>query len=254
MKYVLTLCYAVLLFFSMILIHEFGHFISSKVLGVKVNEFSIGMGPALFKRQKGETLLAVRLFPIGGYCALEGETSEDVEADKIDPRSFLNQPFFNKVIILIAGSFMNVLFCVILLVGVYLSLGVPFIASVKSSLALTGYLGASIFQGFKLIFSGAVSKDDVMGIVGMASLVSEQAKTGLLDVTYLMAMLSVNLGIMNMLPIPALDGGRIFILILKKLSGGRITDKAEAIINLIGMVLLLILMVFLIINDTLRLL
>ena len=74
---------AILIFGLLIAVHEFGHFITAKLCGVRVNEFSIGMGPAVFKKQKGETLYSIRCIPIGGYCAMEGE-DEDTE----DPNSF----------------------------------------------------------------------------------------------------------------------------------------------------------------------
>lgn len=79
---VLLILIAVLLFGLIIFVHEFGHFITAKAMGVKVNEFAIGMGPTLFKFQKGETKYALRLFPIGGFCAMEGEdeASEDARA------------------------------------------------------------------------------------------------------------------------------------------------------------------------------
>ena len=70
MVYILV---AILMFGVLIAVHEFGHFITAKLFGIRVNEFSIGMGPALFKREKGETLYSLRLLPIGGYCAMEGE-------------------------------------------------------------------------------------------------------------------------------------------------------------------------------------
>ena len=75
----------IILFFGLLIaIHEFGHFVAAKSLGVRVNEFAIGMGPALLSRQKGETTYSLRLFPIGGFCAMEGE-----EESSDDPRSFL---------------------------------------------------------------------------------------------------------------------------------------------------------------------
>ena len=64
---------AIIIFGVLIAIHEFGHFIAAKACGVRVNEFSIGMGPAIWKKQKGETLYALRVLPLGGYCAMEGE-------------------------------------------------------------------------------------------------------------------------------------------------------------------------------------
>ena len=95
---------AILLFGFLIAIHEFGHFITAKAFGVRVNEFAIGMGPALFSRQKGETLYALRVLPVGGYCAMEGE-----EDDSDDPRSFGKQAVWKKLIILSAGAAMNFL-------------------------------------------------------------------------------------------------------------------------------------------------
>ena len=67
---------AIIFFGVLIAIHEFGHFSAAKLLGVKVNEFAIGMGPAIFKKQKGETLYSLRCLPIGGYCAMEGEDED----------------------------------------------------------------------------------------------------------------------------------------------------------------------------------
>lgn len=93
---------ALLLFGILIAIHEFGHFATAKLLGVRVNEFSVGMGPAIWKKQKGETLYSLRVFPIGGYCAMEGE-----DDDSADPHAFGRAKTWKKVIILAAGSFMN---------------------------------------------------------------------------------------------------------------------------------------------------
>src|SRR5699024_372555 len=74
----------IILFFGLLIaVHELGHFIAAKTLGVRVNEFAIGMGPAIFSREKGETLYSLRAFPIGGFCAMEGE-----EESSNDPRSF----------------------------------------------------------------------------------------------------------------------------------------------------------------------
>ena len=103
-----------------------------------------------------------------------------------------------------------------------------------------------------MLLSGAATGDDVMGIVGIAGVVSEQAKLGVLDVSYLMAILSANLAVMNMLPIPALDGGRILLTVIRWITGGRLSGKAEAIINAVGMVLLVVLMIVLVVKDTIR--
>lgn len=102
---VLYIIIAILIFGFLIAIHEFGHFTAAKLLGVKVNEFAIGMGPKLFSRQKGETLFSVRAFPFGGFCAMEGEDEETY-----DPRAFTSVSRWRRLIILAAGSFMNLLF------------------------------------------------------------------------------------------------------------------------------------------------
>ena len=93
---------AILIFGLLIAVHEFGHFITAKLCGVRVNEFSIGMGPCIWSREKGETLYSLRALPVGGYCAMEGE-----DEDTGDDRSFVRQGFWKKFLILFAGSGMN---------------------------------------------------------------------------------------------------------------------------------------------------
>ena len=104
---------AILMFGVLIAIHEFGHFATAKACRVRVDEFSIGMGPAIFKKQKGETQYSLRILPIGGYCAM----GEDEESE--DPRAFPNQNFWKRLAILCAGSFMNFLLGIVLIVIMY---------------------------------------------------------------------------------------------------------------------------------------
>ena len=96
---------ALLMFGLLIAVHEFGHFAAAKLFGVQVNEFSIGMGPALLKRQRGETLYSLRLFPVGGYCAMEGEDEEAPD----NPRALGSAAGWKQAVILVAGAFMNFL-------------------------------------------------------------------------------------------------------------------------------------------------
>ena len=98
----MSVIFAVLLFSLLIFVHEFGHFITAKLSGVQVNEFSMFMGPAIWKKQVGETLYAIRCIPIGGYCAMEGE-DEDTE----NPRSFQKAAWWKRLIVLVAGAAMN---------------------------------------------------------------------------------------------------------------------------------------------------
>ena len=101
---ILSILAAILIFSILIFVHELGHFMAAKASGVQVNEFSMFMGPAIFKKQKGETLYSLRCIPIGGYCAMEGE-----DEDTDNPRSFQKAAWWKRLIILVAGAFMNFL-------------------------------------------------------------------------------------------------------------------------------------------------
>ena len=111
----MTILFAILLFSFLIFIHELGHFGAAKLSGVQVNEFSLFMGPAIWKKQVGETLYAIRCIPIGGYCAMEGE-----EEDTDNPRSFQKAAWWKRFIILVAGAAMNFLVGVLIMICVYL--------------------------------------------------------------------------------------------------------------------------------------
>ena len=110
----LSILFAILIFSFLIFIHEFGHFITAKLSGVQVNEFAMFMGPAIWKKKKGETLYSIRCIPIGGYCAMEGE-DEDTE----NPRSFQKAAWWKRLCILLAGAFMNFVSALLILCIVY---------------------------------------------------------------------------------------------------------------------------------------
>ena len=105
---------AIFLFGVLVGIHELGHFLVAKACKVRVEEFSLGMGPAVFKKQKGETLYSLRCVPFGGYCAMAGE---DEESD--DPRAFTNQAPWKRILILVAGSFMNFVLGLVIVILLY---------------------------------------------------------------------------------------------------------------------------------------
>ena len=110
----MSVLFAILLFSFLIFIHEFGHFAAAKLSGVQVNEFALFMGPAIFKKQAGETLYTIRSIPIGGYCAMEGE-----DEDTDNPRSFQKAAVWKRLVILVAGAAMNFVAGVLLLGIVY---------------------------------------------------------------------------------------------------------------------------------------
>ena len=107
---IFSILFAILLFSFLIFIHELGHFTAAKLSGVQVNEFSIFMGPAIWKKQVGETLYCLRCIPIGGYCAMEGE-----DGDSDNPRAFGSVAWWKRLIILVAGAAMNFLSGLVLL-------------------------------------------------------------------------------------------------------------------------------------------
>lgn len=109
---------AVLIFGILVAIHELGHFLAAKLCGVRVNEFSIGMGPALWSGKRGETQYSFRALPIGGFCAMEGE-----DEDTGDERSFVRQGFWQKLLILVAGPGMNFLAGLLILLCIYAGAG-----------------------------------------------------------------------------------------------------------------------------------
>lgn len=343
---------AIIAFGILIAVHEFGHFATAKLLGVRVNEFSIGMGPAIFTRQRGETQYSLRLLPLGGFCAMEGE---DELTD--DPRAFTRKPAISRVIILVAGSFMNFLLGVLvvffvlwpsdgfvtstiddffegcpyegsdgLMVGdtikkidghrillnsdfsTYLSRGTgeydivlerdgqlitledyPLLpveyevdgetvvkyglyfevqeATLGLKLDYTWRSSVNfvrlVIMGLSDLVQGAVGLDDLSGPVGIVSLIndvgqeSESASDAAANIAYLCAFIAINLAVMNMLPIPALDGGRVFFLIvttvIEKITRRQIDPKYEGYIHAGGLVLLLGLMAFVMLNDIIKL-
>ena len=322
----MTIIYAIIIFCLLIFVHELGHFIVAKACGVKVNEFAIGMGPAIFKKQKGETLYAVRLFPIGGFCAMEGE-----DEDSEDDRAFNNKPAWQRALVLTAGSFMNLLTAVVLMIIIAFVMGQAtttvnevlddspayragmvsgdrivevdgtavdewndvitcigessrdtadivverdgvqknltaaleydkesgrnkigitpemkhsVAGSVGSGMKNTWNMTVMMYKVIKQLFTGDVSVSELSGPVGIVYAVNQSAKAGVIYVVYLASLLSLNLAIMNMLPFPALDGGRLLFLLIRKITGKRITDAIEGKIHFIGIILLMVLMVY----------
>ena len=132
----MSILFAILLFSILIFVHELGHFVAAKLSGVQVNEFALFMGPAIWKKQIGETLYSVRTIPIGGYCAMEGE-----DTDTDNPRSFQKALWWKRLIILVAGAAMNFIIGVLLMIVFYLPMQqavVPVIDSFEAFSTVNG--------------------------------------------------------------------------------------------------------------------
>ena len=351
MVYILA---AILVFGVLIAVHELGHFMAAKACGVRVNEFSIGMGPALWKKQKGETQYSLRLFPVGGFCAMEGE-----EEDSDDPAALNNQGFWAKLLIFAAGAAMNFIAGLLIILVLYAdaqAFYVPVVAGfadgcplesadglqegdrllridgekvyVYSDISLlmglnkTGafdlqierngevitlrdftmerreytdqngktYTGYGLYFGaeeatlgrklsyswnnamdfarlvrlsLQMLLTGQAGVKDLSGPVGIVSTmtqVGEQAATtraAVENIAYLAALIAVNLAVMNLLPLPALDGGKIFFLVINAVSmqlfKKQIPAKYENYIHFAGLILLLVLMAAITFSDVWKL-
>ncbi len=339
---------AVLLFGLIIFLHELGHFVTAKLSGIRVNEFAMGMGPTLFRFQRGETTYALRLFPIGGFCAMEGEDEESN-----DERAFGNKPVWKRIIVVGAGAFMNLVLGLLLMAiivvqqPIYASttiskfedgaalqqagvqVGDRFVSidgytingdqdlnfafgmanpesvdivvdrngeriafdNVKfdtverngQQILTTGFYVQPIERSFgsviqktftdtwsmvKMVWvslaglvSGRFGLNEVAGPVGVAQAITQAAAVGL-EVSFLaafnnilliMVILTVNLGIVNLLPLPALDGGRLVFLIIEGIRRKPVNPKYEGWIHAAGFVFLIGLMILVAFNDIVRL-
>lgn len=138
----MSIIFAILIFSFLIFIHEFGHFITAKLSGVQVNEFSMFMGPAIWKKQIGETLYSIRCIPIGGYCAMEGE-----DGDSENPHSFGNAAWWKRFLILVAGAGMNLIAGVLIMILVAMPIQqvvLPTVGSFEDGCTLNGANGLQV--------------------------------------------------------------------------------------------------------------
>lgn len=333
----------------MIFVHELGHFASARIFGVHVEEFSLGMGPALIKKQKGETLYSVRAFPLGGFCRMEGENGESAS-----PRAFSVAAPWKRLIILASGAAMNLLLALLLFITVcffqgdtvistkidrFVSEDAPaavfaegdeivkidrtrihifsdislkmmenhgeaidvtvrrgdeeitktltpykdadgyklgfYAAGIENTPALSVKNGfyemifsvKSVFWAIRELVTGNLGLSGMAGPIGVASVVGEAVDESkaitdaglrfralLLYVLNVMALLGANLGVMNLLPFPALDGGRIVFALIELLTKKKVPDTVEAALHAAGFVLLMGLALVVAVSDVTKLL
>ena len=329
--------FAVLFFGLIIALHEFGHFFTAKLFKIKVNEYAIGMGPALFKKRRGETLYALRLFPIGGFVQLEGE-----DEDSADPRAFGNQKAWKRFIVIAAGATVNILLGLLLIcvmLGADKEVPSRVVSDISTSMSedangvrvgdeVLKINGTKVFAGRDLyydlyrdddgvfdivvkrdgkklkleslpvaysaeegfcdfivgtkkttllnIFPAAVNETasmtkqiwlslidmirgkyglkDLSGPVGTIGIVADTASEAIEErdysfIIFILAFITVNIGIVNLLPLPALDGGRLLFIFIEMIIRRPVPKKFEAIVHAAGFVLLIGLMIFITFND-----
>lgn len=225
----------------LIFIHEGGHFLIAKLCKVKVNEFAIGFGPTIFKKKYQETQYAVRLIPLGGFVSMEGEM-EDSAAEN----AFNNASISRRIAIVAAGAVVNIVFGIIVFMIIF---SIKY-GSILDGLQVTGAFLQSILESLRLIFTGNISIKDLTGPVGISSVVSQTS--GIAQYFYIMSVVSVSLGVTNLLPIPALDGGKILLLIIELIRRKPLKQELEVKIQLLGFSFLIALSIFVTYNDVLR--
>ena len=237
----------------LIFIHEGGHFIVAKLCKVNVKEFSIGFGKIIWQKQKKETKYTLRLIPLGGFCNMEGESEESD-----DEGSFSKASVWKRMAIILAGATVNILFGILVYFLIISTVAIQFMDPAKDTIFNRIYYGAkntgvfiiSIFESIKTLFAGGIATDQMVGIVGISEVVVKT--TGIINYIYLLAVISVSLGVTNLLPIPALDGGKILILIIEIIRGKPMKVETEAKIQLIGFSIIFALFLLVTYNDILR--
>lgn len=328
----MTIIYSLLIFFLVVLVHEFGHFIVAKINNIKVNEFSIGMGPLIAKKQGAETQYSLRGIPIGGYVALEGE-----EEDTGDPRAFQNSSPLSRIAVLFAGAFMNFVLAIILfsfffgltgqptteieeivegspayeselqtgdkiiqiedkkieywddisntinsvnkdkilikvlrngeekeiflspikeegryIIGiypVYRNLENPLVKGSKYTFQVI----VEVYQFLGTLITGNASLEYLSGPVGIVRTIGEFSKSGIVWVCFIGGIISANLGAINLVPFPALDGGTILITFIEMITRKEIPEKFKIVLNAVGLFLLLGLILYVtVFNDILN--
>ena len=237
----------------LIIIHEGGHFLVAKLCKVKVKEFAIGFGKIIWQKQGKETKYTLRLIPLGGFCNMEGE-----EEESDDEGSFSKASIWKKMAIVLAGATVNILFGILVYFILMSTVGIQFAEPARDNILNRLYYGAqytgtfilSIFDSVKTLFTGGLATDQMVGIVGISEVVVQT--TGILNYIYLLAIISVSLGVTNLLPIPALDGGKILILLIEAIRRKPMKLETEVKIQLIGFSILFALFIFVTYNDILR--
>lgn len=335
---------AILVFGTIVFVHELGHFLLAKANGIRVDEFSIGMGPRLLSKVKGETRYSLKLFPIGGSCMM----GED-DVDDMSEGSFNSKSVWARMAVVVAGAAFNFILAfvfAVIIVG-YAGYDEPVISGTVEGYSaeaegmqagdrivkmngkkinlwrevtyynmfhqgetvdllyerggekyevtivpkqdedgnyLLGVLSpgeytkanvltamqygvyevkfwiCTTIESLKMLVTGGVGIDQLSGPVGIVDVVDEtyqQSKSyGFLVVLMQMLnigiLLSANLGVMNLLPLPALDGGRLVFLIIEAIRGKRVPPDKEGIVHFVGMILLFALMIFVLFNDLKR--
>src|SRR3989344_93864 len=223
----------------LVIVHELGHFLVARFFGIKVDEFGIGFPPRIKKLfdWKG-TPFTLNWLPFGGFVKIFGENTAEnnnLEA-KLPSDSFQNKNRGIQAAVLMGGVVFNFLFAWLLFAIVYRSLS----TGLSNTLMFT-------FETIKAIFHFTLA--EVSGPLGIVGIVGEASSYGLSSLLILTALISINLSVINLVPIPALDGGRLLFVAIEAVTRRKIKPNIFNFLNLAGFALLILLMVFISIQD-----
>lgn len=269
----LTIIILVAILAVLVFVHELGHFLVAKLTKTQVDEFAIGFPPRIFARKFGETTYAVNAIPFGGYVKMPGEDGAD-ETLVNNPRVFSNKPRYVQSIILLGGVVFNMIFAWLLVVGIFTTgipasesftdrysqyvtettndysvVALPVHLAIKEGSIFTYHLTQDTFRAFGKLIAGNAALEELAGPVGLGKVVDSARTFGATNVILLMAFISINLAVLNIIPFPALDGGRLLILILESVIRRKIKPSILTWINSIGFFLLILLMIVITISD-----
>lgn len=240
---------AILLGFGLLVgFHEAAHMLVSKLFGVKVNKFAIGFGPKLFSKTVGETSYELRLLPLGGFVQCHGENPQS----KVK-RGFFSLPWWKRSLIALAGPVASLLLGFLMLYGVLLAHHWPLIAGFVKALSIVAFVFKTTFQfltgTLPHTLQAVAASNGVSGPIMIVKILSDSLKQGWDLFVYVLAMVSLSLGMFNLLPLPMLDGGHVFLYTLEGIRGKKWPTKVYVIWNLLGVALLGALMIYTIISD-----
>ena len=237
-------------FTLIVLVHELGHFLAARRAGVRVYEFSIGFpfSPrvlTLFRHR--ETEFTLRLLPLGGFVSFSKEEDEGAE-------DLFGASYPDRALIMAAGSLSNIIFAFLIFVPVFIAgKHIPFADAVLESAKTVWAILSGTVTVISNIFSGSGSMEGLSGPVGIAAIAGQAASKGFLSLMYFTGLLSMSLGVMNLVPLPALDGGQLFMLFIEAVRKKPLSLKTYQAVNLLGLSLFLILTVLVTYKDIAKL-
>jgi regulator of sigma E protease len=203
-----------------ITVHELGHWSMSQAFGVDTPRFSIGFGPVLLEKKVGQTVFTLSALPIGGYVEIAGMRTPELTRPQ---HSFINKPFEQQMLIMLGGIIFNILFACILFIFVGFRPPIRYLTQEEPE---------------------QQTKNSIVGPLGIIALASKSASYGIKFYFFFLAILSANLAVFNLLPIPILDGGQLLIQIVERIQGYQIQTRSYSLIMTLSTFFILALFIY----------